>query len=363
VAHELKRTPLYAAHRRAGAKMVEFAGWEMPVQYRGVIQEHQAVRRAAGLFDVSHMGEIEVRGAGAADFCQRITANDVARVAVDQAQYNLLLNPGGGVIDDIIVYRVEPETYFICVNASNSDKDFAWIAAHAGGGIKVENLSMRYAQLALQGPCAEKILQPLTAASLAELKSFRCVFASVATVECLAARTGYTGEDGFELYCSAADAPRLWTALLEAGAPQGLVPAGLGARDTLRLEKAYPLYGHELDETTTPLEANLAWVTKLSKPDFIGRDALLKQSKEGVKRKLVGLELLEPGIARGGYPLFKDGAKVGHVTSGTKSPSLGRSIALGYVAVEDAALDTRIEVEIRSRKVPAKIVATPFYHR
>jgi aminomethyltransferase len=363
VAQELKRTPLFSAHRRAGAKMVEFAGWEMPVQYRGVIEEHHAVRRCAGLFDVSHMGEIEVRGEGASAFCQRMTANDVSRMAVGQAQYNLLLNRRGGVIDDVIFYRLQPDAYFVCVNASNSDKDFAWIAEHAAGAVAVENVSSKYAQLALQGPRAESILQPLTAASLSGLKSFRFVFADVAAVRCLVARTGYTGEDGFELYCRAENATRLWSALVEAGAPEGLVPAGLGARDTLRLEKAYPLYGHELDETTTPLEADLEWVVKLSKSDFVGREALLKQRDEGIKRKLVGLEMLEPGIARSGYPLFKDDANIGHVTSGTKSPSLGRSIALGYVAIEHADLDNLVEVEIRGRKVPAKIVATPFYRR
>jgi len=343
--------------------MVEFAGWEMPVRYSGVIEEHRAVRRRAGLFDVSHMGEIEVRGAGATAFCQRMTANDVSRMAVFQAQYNLLLNEQGGVIDDVIVYRLQPDVYFICVNASNSDKDFAWIAEHAAGTVAVENVSAKYAQLALQGPRAEKILQPLTTASLAGLKSFRFEFADVASVRCLAARTGYTGEDGFELYCNSEDGERLWSALLDAGAPEDLVPVGLGARDTLRLEKAYPLYGHELDETTTPLEAGLAWVTKLSKPDFIGRDVLLKQKAHGIERKLVGLEMLAPGIARGGYPLFKNDHKIGRVTSGTQSPSLGRSIALAYVAIEHAGVGNVIDVEIRGRKISAKIVSIPFYRR
>jgi len=343
--------------------MVEFAGWEMPVQYSGVVEEHRAVRNRAGLFDVSHMGEIEVRGDGATALCQFATANDVSRMAVFQAQYNLLLNEHGGVIDDVIFYRLEPDVYFICVNASNIDTDFAWIAGRAAGTVEVENVSAKYGQLALQGPRAEKILQPLTALSLAGLKSFRFAFADVASTRCLVARTGYTGEDGFELYCSAEDAARLWAALLEAGAAEGLVPAGLGARDTLRLEKAYPLYGHELDETTTPLEAGLDWVTKLSKPDFIGRDVLLKQKENGVERKLVGLELIEPGIARAGYSLFKDGTSIGRVTSGTRSPSLERSVALAYVTTEHAGLGNRIDVEIRGRRVAARIVATPFYRR
>jgi aminomethyltransferase len=359
----MKRTPLFSAHRRAGAKMVEFAGWEMPVHYHGVIDEHRAVRQGAGLFDVSHMGEIEVRGENALELCQRLTANDISRVRLGQAQYNLLLNEHGGVIDDVIFYRLEQDIFFICVNASNSEKDFAWLRAQAAGAAEVENVSDKYAQLALQGPRAAKILQPLTAVSLAEVKSFSFAFADVASVRCLAARTGYTGEDGFELYCAAENALRLWTALLAAGAADGLVPAGLGARDTLRLEKAYPLYGHELDDTTTPLEAGLEWVTKFSKPNFIGRDVLLQQKERGVERKLVGLEMLEPGIARGGYPLFKNSINIGRVTSGTRSPSLGKAIALGYVGAEHAGVGEVVEVEIRTRKVPAKIVSLPFYRR
>jgi aminomethyltransferase len=363
VAQGKKRTPLFAAHRRAGAKMVEFAGWEMPVQYQGVIEEHRAVRNRAGLFDVSHMGEVEVRGGGALEFCQRLTANDVSRMKVFQAQYNLLLNERGGIIDDVIFYRVEHNVFFICVNASNTEKDFSWLSEQATGAVEVENVSAKYAQLAVQGPRSEKILQALTAVSLAELKSFYFSFADVASIRCLVARTGYTGEQGFELYCGSKDGLPLWTALLEVGAEEGLVPAGLGARDTLRLEKAYPLYGHELDDSTTPLEAGLEWVTKFSKPEFIGREILLKQKEQGVERKLVGLEMLEPGIARGGYPLFKDGMNVGRVTSGTRSPSLNKSIALAYIGVQHAALGNVVEVEIRGRKSPAKIVSLPFYSR
>ena len=343
--------------------MVVFAGWDMPVQYQGVIDEHLAVRRGAGLFDVSHMGEIEVRGHGALEYCQRLTANDLSRVKLFQAQYNLLLNKQGGVVDDVIFYRLQEEIFFICVNASNTEKDFRWIARHAPKGIEVENVSARYAQLALQGPLAERIVQPVAALDLGGLKSFHFAFADVASTRCLVARTGYTGEDGFELYCDSGNAEPLWSALLECGAAVGLVPVGLGARDTLRLEKAYPLYGHEIDDTTTPLEAGLEWVTKFAKPDFIGREVLLRQKETGVKRKLVGLELLEPGIARGEYGLFKNGRSIGRVTSGTKSPSLGKSIALGYVEVAETGLDNVIDVEIRARKVPAKIVAVPFYRR
>ena len=361
----MKKTPLYAAHRRAGAKMVEFAGWDMPVQYQGVIQEHLTVRGQAGLFDVSHMGEIEIRGEGALDLCQRVSANDVARMKPFQAQYNLLLNENGGIVDDVIFYRLSAAVFFICVNAANTDKDFHWIErqAQAGAAVEVENVSAKYAQLALQGPRAEKILEPLTALDLRGLKSFYFAFADVAGVRSLVARTGYTGEDGFELYCNADDAVRLWDALLDAGAPDRLCPVGLGARDTLRLEKGYPLYGHELDDTTTPLEAGLTWVTKFSKPNFIGRDILIRQKETGVKRKLVGLEMIEPGIARSGYGLFKRAQSIGRVTSGTKSPSLGKSIALGYVASAESELGNVVDVEIRGRHAPAKVVSIPFYSR
>jgi aminomethyltransferase len=343
--------------------MVEFAGWEMPVQYRGVIDEHVAVRTRAGLFDVSHMGEIEIRGPGALELCQRLSANDVSRIKLQQAQYNLLMNAQGGVVDDVILYKIEPNYFLICVNASNSDKDFAWIEKHAEGDVQLENASSRYAQLALQGPLAEKILQPLTSLRLDEIKPFFFAFGDIASIRCLVARTGYTGEDGFELYCESAEAERLWNALLESGEPAGLEPAGLGARDTLRLEKAYPLYGHELNDTTTPLEAGLEWVTKLAKGPFVGREVLLKQKDEGIRRKLVGLELLEPGIARNEHVLFKNGRSIGRVTSGTKSPTLGKAIALAYVTIEESPLDNTIEVEIRGRKAHAKIVPLPFYRR
>lgn len=335
----------------------------MPVQYQGVIEEHLAVRRKAGLFDVSHMGEIEVRGAGALALCQQLSANDVARLQVFQAQYNLLLNEQGGVVDDVIVYRVKPDAFLICVNAANSDKDFAWIRGHASSAVEVENQSAMYAQLALQGPQSTAVLQPLTALGLAQLKSFHFAFADVAAIRCLVARTGYTGEEGFELYCHSGDAEKLWNSLLTAGAPCGLLPAGLGARDTLRLEKAYPLYGHELDESITPLEAGLEWVTKLSKPAFLGREAIVKQKTAGVSRKLIGLEILQPGIARSDYGLFKNGRNIGRVTSGTKSPSLGKAIALGYVSSEEARTGNSLDVEIRGRRVAAQVVPLPFYRR
>jgi aminomethyltransferase len=341
--------------------MVEFAGWEMPVQYRGVIEEHLAVRSRAGLFDVSHMGEIDIRGDDALQFCQQMSANDLSRLSVSQAQYNLLLNDQGGVVDDVIFYRLEPDHFLICVNAANQDKDFRWLSEHASGRVEIQDVSGQYAQLALQGPEAEKILQPLTAARLETVKPFGFVASPVDSVPCIVARTGYTGEDGFELYCNPDGAGRLWDSLLEAGAAAGLLPAGLGARDTLRLEKAYPLYGHELDDTTTPLEAGLQWVTKLAKGSFMGRDVLLRQKEQGIQRKLIGLELVDPGIARSEYPLRKNGQPIGRVTSGTKSPSLGRSIALGYVPVDQAFVDNAIEVEIRGKPARAKVVPLPFY--
>jgi aminomethyltransferase len=344
--------------------MVQFAGWEMPVQYQGIIDEHLAVRRRAGLFDVSHMGEIELRGADALEFSQRMTANDVARMSVGQAQYNLLLNERGGIIDDVIFYRLAGDAFLICVNAANTEKDFLWIQKNAGGAaVAVENVSARYCQLALQGPRAQSILSPLTSLDLRTLNSFHFVFADVAAIRCLVARTGYTGEDGFELYCDATAGARLWDALLSAGESDQLIPAGLGARDTLRLEKAYPLYGHELDDEITPLEAGLGWVTKFSKPTFLGREVLVEQKNRGLRRKLVGLELLGPGIARANYELQKQGRAIGRITSGTKSPSLGKSIALGYVSFEDSEIGNHVDVNVRGRNVAAKIVPVPFYNR
>ena len=343
--------------------MVEFAGWEMPVQYSGVIEEHLAVRGRAGLFDVSHMGEVEVRGPGAQDFCQTLTPNDLARLKPGQAQYNLLLNERGGTVDDIVIYPLKADHVFICVNASNTDKDFEWIEMHAGGKVKVENTSARYVQLALQGPLAEKILQCLTGARLEELRPFYFFFGAVNGIESMVARTGYTGEDGFEIFCESPDGEKLWNALMDAGSVHGLQAAGLGARDTLRLERALPLYGHELDDDTTPLEAGLDWVIKFSKDSFLGREALLKQKQEGIQRKLVGLEMSDPGIARSHYPIFNEGARTGEVTSGTKSPTLGKAIAMAYVRAEHAAVGNGVEVEIRERRAAARIVPLPFYRR
>ena len=354
-ARELRKSPLHARHKALGARMVEFAGWEMPVQYRGIQAEHSAVRSRAGLFDVSHMGEIDVEGPGAAGFCQRVTTNDVERLKPSQAQYTLLLNDRGGVIDDLVIFRLETDRYLLCVNASRRAVDFAWLASHAGDDVTVRDVSDAYALLALQGPAAEAILQPLTALELPALKAFNFLVGQVSGVRCIVSRTGYTGEDGFELYCPAEDGVRLWDALVGTGAVE---PAGLGARDTLRLEKGFPLYGHELDETTTPPEARLGWVTRLDKGPFIGSEVLSR--KAPLRRRLVGLEMEEAGIAREGYPIFHDESEVGRVTSGTRSPTLGKAIALGYVSPETAALGTEVRVEIRRRRVGARIVRIPF---
>jgi aminomethyltransferase len=360
---KLKRTALYSAHRRLGARIVEFAGWQMPVQYGGIIEEHLAVRERAGLFDVSHMGEIEVRGQDALALCQKITCNDVSRVHDLQAQYNLLLNDGGGIVDDIVVHRLTDQYFMICVNASNADKDFSWIKERAEGRVDVINKSADYAQMALQGPLAERILQRVTALDLPAIRYYRFAFGEVAGVHCLAARTGYTGEDGFELYCESERALTLWDALMDAGRGLGLLPAGLGARDTLRLERALPLYGHELDETTTPFEAGLDWVVKPAKGPFIGRESLQAQQERGVARKLVGLEMTGAGIGRSHCPVMKDGRAIGVVTSGTKSPTLKKSIAMAYVPAGEAAVGNRLEVEIRGRGVAAAVVPLPFYRR
>ena len=352
---ELRKSPLHDRHTALGARMVEFAGWEMPVQYKGIGAEHAAVRSRAGVFDVSHMGEIDVEGPGASDFCQRVTTNDVGRLEPSQAQYTLLLNDRAGVIDDLVIFRLEADRYLLCVNASRSAVDFAWLASHAGDDVTVRDVSDAYALLALQGPAAEAILQPFTALELAGLKAFNFLVGEVSGVRCIASRTGYTGEDGFELYCPAEHGVTLWDALLATGEVE---PAGLGARDTLRLEKGFSLYGHELDETTTPLEARLGWVTRLDKGPFIGSDVLSR--KEPLRRRLVGLEMEEAGIAREGYPIFHDDREVGRVTSGTRSPTLGKAIALGYVSADAAALGTEVRVEIRGRRVLARIVRIPF---
>ena len=356
------RTPLYEAHVAAGARMVEFAGWDMPVQYAGILAEHEAVRERAGLFDVSHMGEVVFRGPKALEALSRVFTNDVGKVVDGQAQYGCLCRESGGIVDDVVVYRRGAEDVLVCVNAGNRKKDFEWLAGHAGGA-DVKNESDDWAQLALQGPLAAQLLQRLTKVNLSQMRSYRFAPGEVAGIPCLVARTGYTGEDGFELFCESARGPALWDALLEAGKPEKIQPAGLGARDSLRLEMAYRLYGSDMDDSTTPLEAGLAWVVKLDKGEFVGREALLRQREQGLARKLVGFTLTDPGIPRHGYPVLQDGRKVGDVTSGTKSPSLGTSVGLAYVPTALAAEGSTFAVEIRGRPAAARVVKTPFYVR
>jgi len=340
--------------------MVEFAGWEMPVQYRSIRAEHCAVRKSVGLFDVSHMGQIQLTGPAAQAFCQQMTANDVERIEPCQAQYTLLLNEQGGVIDDLIVYWLEAERFLLCVNASRTAADVAWLMSRAGDGIMVEDVSDAYVLLALQGPRASMVLQQCTDVDLGAIKPFHFVFGEVVGVRCLVSRTGYTGEDGFELYCDATQGPALWGGLLAAGDSVSVEPVGLGARDTLRLEKGFCLYGHELDERTTPLEAGLGWVTKLGKGPFVGREALLRQKQAGVRRRLVGLEMVGAGIARSGHTILADGKRIGSVTSGTYSPTLRKAIALGYVSSEHADIGGELAVSIRGRQSGARIVDLPF---
>jgi aminomethyltransferase len=358
----MKHTPLYAAHQARGARFVDFGGWEMPVQYTGIIDEHQAVRQHVGLFDVSHMGEIELRGPHAVAVCQDLTVNDLDRLHDGQAQYSLLCRPNGGVVDDILVHRLSSERVLLCVNAANIDKDFAWIHEHRNGAEAI-NRSDEFAQLALQGPQATAVLRTTTALQLDAIPPFAFAEGPVAGRSALVAHTGYTGEDGWEIYCRPDDATAVWDALLEAGAGVGIKPAGLGARDTLRLERALPLYGHELTDETTPLEAGLSWVVRFNKGPFIGRDALLRQREAGVARRLIGLVLTEPGIPRQGYRLIGGGQVVGQITSGTKSPTLGKAIGLGYVASAWQKVGTTLGIEIRGRAVGAEVVQLPFYRR
>jgi glycine cleavage system T protein (aminomethyltransferase) len=357
----LKRTPLYESHRAAGAKFVDFGGWEMPVQYSGIVEEHQAVRTAVGLFDVSHMGEIEIRGPRALEVVQRLTTNDASKLDLFQVQYSALCYPHGGIVDDLTVYRLGPEHFFLCVNAANIDKDWAWIVEQAQGDADITNTSVQIAQLALQGRQAQATLQPRCDIPLDSLRYYWSAQGRVQGIEALISRTGYTGEDGFEIYCPAAQGPELWMALMEVGAAYGIKPIGLGARDTLRLEMGYALYGQDITADTTPLQAGLGWIVKLNKGDFIGRDALLKERAAGVTRRLVGLELLDRGVARAHYRLQVNGEAVGEMTSGTVSPSLHKSIGLGYVRTVYAKVGTPLQVDIRGKSAQARVASTPFY--
>ena len=358
----LQRTPLFAEHQALGGKLVPFAGWEMPVQYpRGINAEHQAVRTAAGLFDASHMGELELWGERALDLLQYVTSNDASKLEVGQAQYSTLLNEDGRVIDDLLVYRF-PDHYFVVVNASGREADRAWFARWAAQfGVEVRDRSDELGLIALQGPNAPQILARLTDADLAALPYYRFVEGTVAGVPALVSRTGYTGEAGYELFLPWERTADIWRALLDAGRDDGLVPAGLGARDSLRLEMGYILYGNDLDLTRTPLEANLGWVTRLDKGDFLGRDVLQRQKEEGVAERLAGFRLLERGFPRHDYEIRHDGQRVGSVSSGTLSPSLGYGIGLAYLPLALTRPGTRLEIVVRGQALPAEVVRPPFY--
>ena len=357
-----RQTPLNAAHRKLGGRMVDFAGWDMPVQYVGVLQEHENVRTNVGLFDVSHMGEIEFKGPGALEEANRLITNDLAKCADGQAVYAGLLNEQGTFVDDVVAYRFSPEHIFICVNASNVEKDFAWMSQNAKK-VKPVNRSDDFAQIAVQGPKAFDLVQKLADKPLDGVGTYRFTTGKVAGVEAIISRTGYTGEDGFELYVAPNDAEKLWFALLENGKAEGCAPAGLGARDSLRTEMKYALYGNDIDDQHTPLEAGLGWIVKMDKGDFIGRSVLEAQKAAGVPRKLVGFELTEAGIPRAHYPILKDGQKVGEVTSGTMGPSVKKAVGIGYVPTALAAEGSTFHVDIRGRGVAARVVKTPFYKK
>ena len=345
--------------------MVPFGGWDMPVQYAGIAAEHMAVRTAAGLFDVSHMGEVEIAGSGALAAVQRISCNDAARLEIGQAQYSALTSEAGTFIDDLLVYRLADDHYLLVTNAANTDRDVAWIRKEiaAVDDAFAVNTSSRYALLALQGPRAQDILQPLTAELLADLRYYHFVSGEVAGIRVTISRTGYTGEDGFELFAPPQMADRLWTALLDAGSAAGIQPAGLGARDTLRLEAAMRLHGSDIDETTTVLEAGLGWIVGWDKPDFNGRQALVEQKRAGAPRRLVGFEMLERGIARHGYDVYVDGAAAGRVTSGTQTPFLNKAVGMAYVPAGAVDVDREIEIDVRGRRLRARRVRMPFYKR
>ncbi|HZI60263.1 MAG TPA: glycine cleavage system aminomethyltransferase GcvT [Pyrinomonadaceae bacterium] len=367
-APQLKRTPLNNAHRQLGGRMVDFGGWDMPVQYpAGTIEEHLRTRTHAGLFDVSHMGEIDVRGSDAIAFVNRLTSNDVTKLVDGQAHYSALTTPSGTVIDDLLVYRLAADHLLLVVNAGTTEKDWDWIKSHHNGeSVELHNASAEYCQLALQGPDAESILQSLTDLPLSEIKYYHFRPGTVDGVSGIVSRTGYTGEDGFEVYASAERAEQLWNKILDAGntgAPTGVLPCGLAARNTLRLEAGMALYGHEIDENTTLLEANLGWICKLDKSDFVGREALAQQKQAGIKRKLVGFEVTERGIARDEQDVLVNDEKVGKVTSGSPAPFLKKNIGMAYVPVEHASVGQEIKIDVRGKLVGAQIVKTPFYKR
>lgn len=363
---ELKQTPLFSIYKDWGAKTIDFGGWELPVQFSGIIKEHEAVRKKAGLFDVSHMGEILVTGPDAENFLQKMLTNDVSTLKIDKAQYTFLCNENGGTIDDLIVYKLAENSFLLVVNAANTDKDFEWLKNHHFGDVKIENVSTNYAQLALQGPLSQMILQKLVKnENLEDIKFFNFKQnVQIGEVQALISRSGYTGEDGFEIYCQPEDAVYLWKSIIETGEPEGVIPCGLGARDTLRFEAGLPLYGQELSEDISPIEAGQQFAVKIKKEsDFLGKAALQEQVNNGPKRKIVGIEMVERGIPRTGYKVLHNGEEAGFITTGTQSPTLQKSIGMALVNSDIAKVDTEVVVEIRKRQVKGKIVPTPFYKR
>ncbi|MBT2687068.1 glycine cleavage system aminomethyltransferase GcvT [Bacillus sp. ISL-47] len=363
---QLKRTPLYEVYKDYGAKTIDFGGWDLPVQFSSIKEEHEAVRNKAGLFDVSHMGEIEVKGIDSLAYLQKMMTNDVSKLKTAGAQYTAMCYENGGTVDDLLVYKIGDDHYLLVVNASNIEKDYQWLQDHVEGNVELKNLSEDMAQLALQGPLAEKVMQKLAGnTSLAEIGFFKFQQdVDLNGKKALVSRTGYTGEDGFEVYCDARDAVALWNEILEAGKEDGVLPCGLGARDTLRFEANLALYGQELSPDITPLEAGIGFAVKVNKEaDFIGKEVLKQQKENGVPRKLAGIEMIDRGIPRHGYPVYKGEEIIGEVTTGTQSPTLKKNIGLALIKKEHTELGTEVEVEIRGKRLKAKIASTPFYKR
>ncbi|RNF41064.1 glycine cleavage system aminomethyltransferase GcvT [Planococcus salinus] len=362
---ELKRTPLFESYAKYGGKTIDFGGWQLPVQFSSIKQEHEAVRTRAGLFDVSHMGEISVTGTDSEAYLQQLVTNDVSKVKAGQAQYTAMCYEDGGTVDDLLVYKISDHHFLLVVNASNIDKDFEWMKKSVSGNVEIDNLSDQYGLLALQGPLAEPVLQRLTDTDLSAIKPFRFQQeVDIAGHSALVSRTGYTGEDGFEIYAGPEDTVALWEKILAEGEQEGVVPAGLGARDTLRFEAGLALYGQELSKDISPLEAGIGFVVKLKKEtEFIGQQALAAQKENGVPRKLIGIEMIDKGIPRHGYPVYANGEKIGEVTTGTQSPTLKKNIGLALVSSEHAVMGTEFEVEIRNKRLKAVTVETPFYKR
>ncbi|MCC3356765.1 glycine cleavage system aminomethyltransferase GcvT [Bacillus sp. REN16] len=362
---ELKRTPLFDEYQKHGAKTIDFGGWDLPVQFSSIKEEHEAVRTKAGLFDVSHMGEIDVKGKDSLAYLQKVMTNDVSTLKDGATQYTAMCYENGGTIDDLLIYKKSDEHYLLVVNASNTEKDFEWLKEHVFGDVEVVNISNEMGQIALQGPLAEAVLQKLTNTNLSEIKFFKFQDdVVIAGKKTLVSRTGYTGEDGFEVYCRAWDTATLWNAILEAGEPEGVLPCGLGARDTLRFEANLALYGQELSKDITPIEAGIGFAVKPNKEaDFIGKAVLKEQKEEGAPRKIVGIEMIDKGIPRHGYEVYIGDEQVGEVTTGTQSPTLQKNIGLVLIKSNHAELGTEVEVQVRKKRLKAIVVATPFYKR